>query len=336
MSQIRISREHFLHNISQIAAKTQSVERIALVLKDNAYGHGLEVMAQLAVEAGIRHAVVRRVAEARRIGSLFSTVLILSEIPQTPLPDSFRIAVNEEAAIGRIPEGTAVELKIDTGMHRHGIDPVAFSRVVEAIASRGLRLVGVMTHYRSADEIGSDLFWQRKRFEAIREEAERMGLSGLRWHSCNSAALFRTASFDEDIARIGIAAYGCLRMPSVFDPPKLEPVMSLWADRIATRTLVAGARVGYGGEGFVTAPTSVSSYDIGYGDGWFRGDTRTPYRLPDGRALLGRVSMDAVSLEGEEERICLFDDAAEAASQLGTIPYEVTTRLDPGIERVVV
>ncbi len=335
MSQIRISREHFLHNLSQIAKKTQSLERIALVLKDNAYGHGLELMARLAREAGIRHAVVRRMAEAERIEALFETVLVLSETPRSVPSPKLRIAINGLEAIGRIPEGTAVELKVDTGMHRHGVDPAEFRRAVGKIAARGLRLVGVMTHYRSADEIGSELFWQRKRFEAVREEAERMGLSGLRWHSCNSAALFRTASFDEDIARIGIAAYGCLRLPPSFKRPDLKPVMSLWADRISSRALVAGARIGYGGEGSVSAPTRVSSYDIGYGDGWLR-NASVSYRLPDGRTLLGRVSMDAVSLEGDEERICLFCDALEAASQLGTIPYEVTTRLDPAIERVVV
>ncbi len=332
MSQIRISSRNFFHNISQIAAKTQSIEKIALVLKDNAYGHGLKIMAELARKAGVRHAVVRRVCEAEAIGGLFETVLVLSELPQETPPEDIHITINSMEAIDRIPKDTTVELKIDTGMHRNGIEPGRFAEALEKISGRGLKLAGVMTHYRSADEMGSEFFWQKKRFDLVREEAVRIGVSGIRWHSCNSAALFRMSGFDEDIARIGIAAYGCLKMPSSFFPPDLMPVMSLWADKIATRELRAGERVGYGGEGVVAEDCRISSYDIGYGDGW----PRREYVLPDGRSLVGRVSMDTVCIEGDEERICIFDDASKAAEQLGTIGYEVMTGLSASVKRVVV
>ncbi|BBG65048.1 alanine racemase [Hydrogenimonas sp.] len=332
MSQIRISRENFFHNISQIAAKTQSVGKIALVLKDNAYGHGLSLMAKLAHEAGIRHAVVRRLKEAESIEPLFDTVLVLCDRPAEALSEKISFVINDISDISSIPAGTSVELKVDTGMHRNGIEPHRFAEALERIGSAGLDLAGIMTHYRSADEMGSDLFWQRKRFEKIKEEALRLGVKGVRWHSCNSAALFRTKDFDEDLARIGIAAYGCLRMPEPFDAPVLKPVMSLWADRISRRRVDASQRVGYGAEGRVECDTIVSSYDIGYGDGW----PRRPYTLPCGRKIVGRVSMDAVSVESDEESICIFEDAAEAAEELGTISYEVTTQLSPYIERVTV
>ncbi len=332
MSQIRISRRNFFHNISQIAAKTQSVEKIALVLKDNAYGHGLNVMARLAHEAGIRHAVVRRFSEAETIKSLFETVLVLSDIPDRRPARNVRVALNGLDAVRRVPAGTAVELKIDTGMHRNGIEPGRFAQAVETIDAAGLELAGIMTHYRSADEMGSDFFWQRRRFDLLKEEAMRLGIKGVRWHSCNSAALFRSGTFDEDIARIGIAAYGCLTMPEPFRVPKLKPVMSLWAERIATRRLGAGSRIGYGGEGELEKESLLSSYDIGYGDGW----PRRAYTLPDGRPVIGRVSMDMFSIEGEEDTVCVFDDAAKAAEALGTISYEIMTQLSPSIERVVV
>ncbi len=332
MSQILISSRNFFYNVNQIANKTQSIKKVALVLKDNAYGHGLVIMAKLAQKAGIRHAVVRTLAEALKIESLFESILVLSDIPQTAPSPKIRIAINDFGAISSIPKGTNVELKIDTGMHRNGIEPGRFHESLEKIQKQGLKLTGVMTHYRSADEIGSDFFWQKKVFEKIREEALRIGIDEVRWHSCNSAALFRTAQFDEDIARVGIAAYGCLDMPSSFRIPKLRPVMSLWADRISTRSLNARSRVGYGGEGVLQKSSVVSSYDIGYGDGW----PRDGYILPDGRPLIGRVSMDAISVEGSDDTICLFSDASDAAAQFGTISYEIMTRLSPSIKRVVV
>ncbi|WP_456485174.1 alanine racemase [Hydrogenimonas sp.] len=336
MSTIKISRENFFYNISQIAQKTQSVEKIALVLKDNAYGHGLGIMAKLAQEAGIRHAVVRTMAEAWEIHERFETILVLSDTPVSDPGAKIRIAVNDRSHLEKIPTGTRVELKVDTGMHRNGISPTELFQVLESLGAKGLKLCGVMTHYRSADELGSELFWQRKCFEKIRNEAQKLGIGDVRWHSCNSAALFRTTNFDEDIARIGIAAYGCLEMPGSFNVPSLKPVMSLWADRIATRRVTPSMRIGYGGEGRLERGGVVSTYDIGYGDGWIRGDSTRPYILPGGRKIIGRVSMDAFTLEGERESVSLFEDATQAARQFGTIAYEITTRLSPSIGRVVV
>jgi len=336
MSFIRISRENFFHNISQIARKTQSVEKIALVLKDNAYGHGLALMADLAKEAGVRHAVVRTMAEAEAVAEGFETVLVLADIPARRPETNIHIAINDWRQIEKIPEGTRVELKVDTGMHRNGILPEEVMEAVEKVDRRGLLLRGIMTHYRSADEMGSEFFWQRKRFEAVRASVERAGVGPLRWHSCNSAALFRTERFDEDIARVGIATYGCLRMPAAFKTPPLKPVMSLWAERVSTRRLGGGARIGYGGEGSLPEGGTVSTYDIGYGDGWYRGDASAPYRLPDGRKVVGRVSMDLLSVEGDDEKICLFEDANEAAAQFGTIGYDVLVKLHPSIPRIAV
>ena len=64
MATITLNKENFFYNLNQIALKTGSVEKIAVVLKDNAYGHGLELMAGLAHEFGIKHAVVKNVKEA--------------------------------------------------------------------------------------------------------------------------------------------------------------------------------------------------------------------------------------------------------------------------------
>jgi alanine racemase len=111
--------------------------------------------------------------------------------------------------------------------------------------------------------------------------------------------------------------------------------MRLYASRISTRHLRKAERIGYGGDFVASEPMTVSTYDIGYGDGWCRGNTFAPFITAEGLPILGRVSMDFISLKGEREEICLFDDAQSAAKQLGTISYEVMTALSGEIERVV-
>jgi alanine racemase len=332
MAYILIDKANFYHNLSQLALKAGGKDRLAAVLKDNAYGHGLELMAELAAEYGIRQAVVISDAEAERIAPLFANVLVLDG---SYLPKEGRsYAVSELAILERIDPAVRVELKVDTGMHRNGIPPEVLPKALEIIRRRDLNLFGVMTHYRSADELTSEYFWQRKRFESVKRQVRAAGFAP-RFHSHNSAALLRCKTFDEDLARVGIAIYGYNILPEGFDPVELRPVLSLWARRVSTRRLEAGARIGYGGDYTAAGPMTVSTYDLGYGDGWPRGEAADPYLTEEGLPILGRVSMDFISLEGEREEVCIMADARRAARHYGTICYEMTTRLSPELPRIL-
>jgi alanine racemase len=334
MAFITINKENFYHNLNQFALKTGSIDKIAIVLKDNAYGHGLELMAKLAYDFGIRHTVVRNRKEADQVASLFETVLILGD--KAFPSEKYSFAINALQDIVSMEQGSRVELKVDTGMHRNGI---AIREVPEALAlikKHSLVLTGLMTHFRSADELGSELFWQQKQFEKVKAMVSDAGFENIRIHSCNSAATLRMKHFNEDLVRVGIAVYGYNELAAGFDEVNLKPVLSLYARRVSLRQLKRGERVGYGGD--FTAPDEmlVSSYDLGYGDGWPRGDTYNPYLTSEGLSILGRVSMDFIALESDKDEVCIMNDAQKAAKHFGTISYEMTTALSPDIERTVI
>jgi alanine racemase len=330
MAFIHINKQHFYHNLNKIALQTGSVEKVAIVLKDNAYGHGLELMAKLASEFGITQAVVRSTKEAEKIKTYFSHILILGD--SIIKHDTYTYAINTISDIKEAQQGANIELKVDTGMHRNGI---AIDEVDEALAiieEKKLKLVGVMTHYRSADELSSEFFWQQKNFERVKEHIKVTGFTNVRFHSHNSASILRNKNFDEDLVRVGIGAYGYNELPDIFDKIELKPVLSLYAHKISTRVLTKGQRVGYGGDFKAERNMKISTYDIGYGDGWQRGTYVTAENLP----VLGRVSMDFITLETEKETICMMDDAQKAAKQLKTISYEITTALHADIERKMI
>ncbi len=334
MATIHISKDNFFHNLNQLALKAGSKERLAVVLKDNAYGHGLTIMAGLAAEYGITQAVVISVEEAERIRSYFDQILILNG---TPFPDeTFSFAVTDLRQLSAIDPAARIELKVDTGMHRNGIVMEELEEALAIIRNRSLGLVGVMTHYRSADVLSSEWYWQKKNFETVKQTVRSSGFKNVRFHSHNSAALLRSKHFNEDMARVGIAIYGYNELPEVYDPVPLRPVLSLYAGRTSTRHLPSGARIGYGGDYTVAKSATVSTYDLGYGDGWLRGDAARPYVTAEGLPILGRVSMDFISLEGDREVVCVMDDAQAAARHFGTISYEMTTMLSPSIPREVV
>ena len=334
MAYITINKENFFHNLNQIALKTGSKERIAIVLKDNAYGHGLELMGKLASEFGVKHAVVRRTSEAKLIKSMFEMVLILGD--RIIKDEKYSFAINTLEDIKSAQKGAKVELKVDTGMHRNGIALDELDAALEQIRENDLELIGVMTHYRSADELSSELFWQQKEFESVKKRVKEAGFNNVRFHSHNTAAILRTKHFNEDLVRVGIGAYGYNELPEAFDKILLHPVMTLYANKISSRTVKAGERIGYGGEYIAADEMIVSTYDLGYGDGWCRGDAQKPYITGEGLPVLGRVSMDFIALASQKERACVMNDAQAAAKQMGTISYEITTALSPSIPREVI
>lgn len=334
MAFININKENFYHNLNQIALQTGSLDKVAIVLKDNAYGHGLELMADLACAYGIRHAVVRNSNEAEKIEALFESILILGD--SVLKHEKYSYALNTLDAIRQAEKGARVELKIDTGMHRNGITLETLQEALVEIDKQALTLVGVMTHYRSADVLSSEFFWQQKSFEKVKHIVSQEGYKNVRFHSHNSASILRSKHFSEDLVRVGIGAYGYNELPNTFEKLTLKPVLSLHANRMATRLLKEGERVGYGGDFVAKERMTISTYDLGYGDGWRRGNVSHPYCTPNSGPILGRVSMDFVTLQSDEDEVCIMEDAQDAASQLGTISYEITTNLSPHIQRRVV
>jgi alanine racemase len=332
MAYIKINRDKFYHNLNQLTLKAGGVERLAVVLKDNAYGHGLEIVAKLSSEYGIQEAVVVSLDEANTIRKYFKHILLLNA---TPFEDNiFSFAITSLESLRGCNPKAKIELKVDTGMHRNGISMDKLTEAIDIIKSRKLNLIGVMTHFRSADVTSSELAWQIYNFKRVKESF--VEFRDIRYHSHNSSALLRSSSFDEDIARVGISIYGYSELPPIYHTPTLLPIIELWAKRSSTRVVKKAQRVGYGGD--FTAPRDmvVSTYDLGYGDGWMRGDSKSPYKTLDGLEILGRVSMDFISIASDRDEICIMNNAQSAAKQFGTISYEMTTLLSSELERVVV
>jgi len=336
---IIINKSNFFHNLTLISKQIGGIEKLFVVLKDNAYGHGLKEMAKLSSEFGAKRCAVKTVKEALLTKEYFPYTLILSDIPKVKLP-SVGIAINHISSIQKIPAGSFVELKVDTGMHRNGIKPNELEDALKLIKAKKLTLKGVFTHFRSADVLSSEYFWQRENFAKVKkrvvELCKSFDIPQPYFHSHNSAAIFRNSSFDEDFARSGISIYGYHYLTPPLQNPPLKPVLSLWAEKLSQRELKKGERVGYGGVFESKKDMIVSTYDVGYGDGLFRYDGLGDLKIANGKPILGRISMDSFSLEGDDEKVCVFDDVTTFANYFNTITYEITTRLSPDIKRVIV
>jgi len=335
MAYITLNKNNFFNNLDIIAKRTKAKDKIALVLKDNAYGHGLVEIARMANEYGIKKAVVKTINEAKKIESFFEYILVLAEIPKEA-SKKIRYTINDINSIDEFAENSLVELKVDTGMHRNGISFSELYTAIKKIKKAGLELEAVFTHHRSSDELNSEWFWQNENFKKVKDKIKTLisheHYKKLRFHSANSASLFRTNNFNEPMARVGISAYGYLECS--FISTNLRPVLSLYAHKISSRDLETGQCIGYGASFEMDKKATVSNYDFGYGDGFLRSCSNN-YFTPNKSKILGKISMDNSSFLSDEENLLIFDNAKVMALSANTIVYEVLTSLKQNINREI-
>jgi alanine racemase len=320
MSYIKINKNNLYHNLDLLSKRLGSKDKLAVVLKDNAYGHGLVLIAKLISEYGIKRVIVKDESEAIKIRELFEDIIILN--PNfTAYYDNFSLVISSHIQLKRVKD-QKIHLKFDTGMHRNGFD-------IQKIDTTKLNLVGIMTHFRSADEIGSEQFWQQQNWKKIKDIYKD---SKAFFHSGNSATVLRLNSYEDDFARCGIAVYGYHHMDRSFGEFDLRPVLTLYAQKLSSRELKKGDRVGYGGVGLIDRDMVVSTYDVGYADGFFRYDGMDEFCI-DSKRVIGRISMDSISIEGDSDKVAIIKDAKELSKRFNTISYDILAKLNPLIKR---
>lgn len=344
MSEILLDSQAFFHNLTYISKylHTHSTStKLALVLKDNAYGHGLREIASLAREFGVQDVFVKTYDEAQVVREFFSSITILYGEPKGALVPNMAIAINNKEILHSLTFGSKVELKVNTGMNRNGINPSELEEYITLITQNGLQLFGVFTHNGYGDDLGNDFKIGCENFENIKTAVlhicKKLGIEKPRFHGLNSSGTLRSQTITDDLVRVGIGAYGYLQSDATPQiAHALKPVASLWADRISSKILPKGTKIGYGGKSVLQEESMVSTYDIGYGDGFPRINEHTKLYTACGKRILPRTSMDCFSCVSDAPRICVFNNVMPIAQAFNTISYEVLTHLSPFIKRTIV
>ena len=331
MSELVLNRPAYIHNLTKICAKAGGKDRVILVLKDNAYGHGAALVGREAASYGIKFCAVKNEAEARELEPFFEHILILSHIPHGGESERFIYAINDISLISKFQKVARVHIAVDTLMHRNGVAVDETRAACEAALTHGLQICGAFTHFRSAEELSGDYFVQRQNFAAAKAVVREIcGGSNLTFHSHNSAATERFGELADECVRVGIAAYGYAQFDESLE---LKRVASLWAHKVSGRVLKKGQCAGYGAKFCASEDMKIAVYDLGYGDGLLRYTGEGELKTAGGQRLLGKMSMDSFCCEDVGDKICVFDDARVWADFFGTISYDVLTKLSPSISR---
>ena len=356
-------------NVRELRRRIGPRRLLYAVVKANAYGHGADLIAASAMRAGADRLAVAAVNEAvalRRAG-LDAPILVLGytppELAETLLEYALTATVYEARTALAFAEAAArqgqplpVHLKVDTGMHRLGVDHAdALELCARLNRDDHLRLEGIYTHFSTADEV--DQRYSREQLRRFCVLLDRLVSAGCRppiAHAANSAATLALPQAHLDAVRCGILLYGLSPSADLPAPPELRPVLS-WKARIAqVRRLNAGEPVSYGNTWRAPDTRIVAVVPVGYADGFPRSPQNWQRVLIGGReaSIVGRVCMDqtvvdvteivasGVSVEQHDEVVLIGSQqganlsAEMVAARLGTINYEVTSCLMARLPRI--
>lgn len=302
----RIDLSALQHNLDRVHEFAPGRSVMAMV-KANAYGHGLQRIARalpsadafgvasleeglMLREAGIKQPIVLAEGlfypEEMVIAAKHHFTLVVHHIPQVEMLEQ----VKDNFSF-------SVWLKINTGMHRLGIDPTQFSSIYNRLmaATAVKKPIGLMTHFAEADAMDSEATSQQlKLFNQLTHMHQ--GLRSL----ANSAAILAWPATHGDWVRPGLMLYGA----SPFTDKTgldyhLKPVMTLWSRLIALTHVERGGKIGYGGTWTAPENMLVGVVGVGYGDGYPQfAQNGTPVLVNGVECpLVGRVSMDMLTVD---------------------------------------
>ena len=363
---VEVSRRALTGNVREFRSIIGKRVKLWAVIKSNAYGHGLVPFARLAARRGVDGFCVDSVVEGVKLreAGIKNMVLVLG--PTLDPSDGARAYAHALTltivnfgglrALARMRRKPTFHLKVDTGMHRQGFYVNDLPRAFRFAKEYTLPLMGIYTHFASANGAAHRAFTDRQ-FEAFKEAlalATRAGFTSLIRHAAATGAALMDPKYHLDAVRIGKGLYGLwpsARLRSARSDVRLSPVLS-WRTRVSeVKTVPSGGYIGYDLTERAKRAMRIALVPIGYWHGYPRNLSSVGVMLIRGARVrvVGRVSMDLIALDVTRVRVrpgdtvtLIGSDGRQSitAERFGSEVYitnsEAVTRINPLIERIVV
>jgi len=371
---VEIENAALIANLHALRRRLGPGVELAHVIKANAYGHGLELVAKEDEASGLVHrlAVISvdelvRIREAR----VRLPVVVLGYVPLnawdelvdaegTPVIFNLESLDALSRAAARRGRTVDVHIKVETGTHRYGIEGDEIGAFLDRIDELpGLRLEGISTHFANIEDTTDHAYadGQLERFREILHKVEaRVGRVPVPNTACSAATiLFPESHFG--LARVGIASYGIwpsketrVSAQQLDGDFSLKPVLT-WKTRVAqVKKVPAGGYVGYGCSWRAPVETRLAVLPLGYAEGYDRGLGNVGHVLIRGQRapVRGRVCMNVSMVDvthipdvALEDEVVLLGrqgeeriTAEDLAGWCGTIGYEIVARIASHLPRI--
>ncbi|MGX1753281.1 bifunctional UDP-N-acetylmuramoyl-tripeptide:D-alanyl-D-alanine ligase/alanine racemase [Sphingobacterium sp. NPDC055346] len=236
-----------------------------------------------------------------------------------------------------------IHLKLDTGMHRLGFFPSEIPAVLEKLNGQNqVKVQSFFTHLVASGDPGQDPFTESQistYLAAAKQLESGLGYTFIK-HVANTSAIVRWPKAHLDMVRLGIGLYGVDMDKNL---PTLEQVSSLKTTVTQIKNLPAGETVGYDRKGVLSRDSKIATVKIGYADGYSRRFGNSVGKMQINGFLaptVGNICMDMCMLDvtGQNvqvgDEVLVFPSIVQAASDIGTIPYELLVNISSRVKRV--
>lgn len=311
---IEIDLEAIAHNLDSIRASIPAPTEVCIVLKADAYGHGIEHVLPLVMERGFEIIGITGNEEALAARYLGYTGRIIRIRPA--LAEEVEEALVHEveewvggpahaAVVARVGRANRTRVPVhlsinSTGLSRDGVDLSAADgdAAVEAVlAHPELAIAGICSHFPAEDvddvEAGAAAFAEQS--AAVAALLARTGRPRATRHCATSFAALKVEASRFDLVRIGAAVYG----DTSADSDLLRPAFSLKSRIAAVNRYPAGSSVGYDRTHRLTADAVLATVPLGYADGIQRSMGGRGHALVHGRRvpIVDRHAMNTLTLD---------------------------------------
>lgn len=312
---LEISLGNLEHNVKVLQGAMPEGCELMAVVKAGAYGHGaVEVSSHLS-ERGVRVFAVATIDEGieLRTHGIRGEILILGytdvsrarelarfDLMQTLIDTGYAAALNAQ----NIPVKTHV--KIDTGMHRLGMDSGDPAGIRRVFGMKNTGICGMYTHLCCPESLWpGDVAYtkeQIRRFYEVVGFLRKSNIAVPKLHIQSSYGFLNYPELACDYARIGIALYGVLSSPDDQTKRKLDlrPVLSMKTRVALVRQVRRGDSVGYGRIFRADRDSRIAVLPVGYGDGFPRNLSCQRGKVClNGRyvPVVGRICMDQMAVD---------------------------------------
>lgn len=350
-------------NIKAIKAAVGSGIKIMPAVKANGYGHGAVETSRACLAGGADALCVACVEEALELrdagfnvpililgcsGSDAVEAIVNAGISATVCDLEFAKAASDAAV--KQGKKASVHVKVDTGMGRIGVPPVAAVDFVRALSALpALSIDGIFTHFPTSDEADrSFTLSQISTFGKILGGIKHQGLPVPMAHTSNSGGILAFPEARFEAVRPGIIVYGVYPSSEVVHSISLRQALTLKTRIVFLKEVDPGTTISYGRTYTAKRRTKVATLPIGYADGYYRLLSNNGEALVRGviAPIVGRICMDQCLLDvtdvpgvGVGDEVVLYGGGCERlnfthiAERIGTTPHELPCMLSKRVPR---
>jgi alanine racemase len=355
-------------NLTQLKKNLDSIRahvapaKVLVVLKANAYGHGVDGVAPFIAPFAdyIGVALVEEAIHLRELG-ITTPILVMGGTLSGQLPEYFEydltlaasaldLLTHAQEMAESLQKRLKVHLKIDTGMERIGVREYEAGPLIEkSLACSQLEIEGIFTHFANSERLDKKhSHLQLERFQEVLSIYEKRSepCPSLR-HAANSAATLSLPESYYDMVRPGVLFYGVSPGRDIERMIDVHPALAWKSKVVHSKITRPGRPVSYGSLWQAESPARIVTIPCGYADGYFRRMTNQAHVIIGGIKYpqVGRICMDQFMVNAGEDEVKVGDEvillgrgisAEDLADWAGTNEYEVMTNISARVPRVFV